>query len=743
MAVIVNEKEKIFTLQTKNSTYQMKADRYGVLLHLYYGAKISGSMDYLLSFVDRGFSGNIYDAGNDRTYSLDALPQEYPSVGTGDFRIPALRVKNSDGSYGADLRYAGYEIVPGKYGLSGLPAVYASREEADTLKIILKDAFSGLEAELLYGVLEERDMITRSVRIKNKGKETFHIEKAASASVDFLTGDFELLHFYGRHAMERSLERVPVMHGVQSVGSRRGTSSHEHNPFIILAKDGTTEDAGECYGFSLVYSGGFEAEVERDQYGQTRVMQGLEEEGFSYPLEPGEELAAPECVLSFSGEGLTRLSHNYQKTYRNNLCRGAYQLSERPVLLNSWEAAYLDFDGEKIYRAAAEAAKLGIDMIVLDDGWFGKRDDDISGLGDWQVNEEKLGCSLGTLVERIHALGMKFGLWVEPEMVSEDSDLYRLHPDWAFTLPGRKPVRGRYQLVLDFSRKEIVDFIFERICEVLDSANIEYLKWDMNRSISDVYSVCGGEQNQGKILYRYVLGVYDFLERLNARYPKLLIEGCSGGGGRFDPGMLYYTPQIWCSDNTDAIDRIYIQYGTSFGYPVSAVGAHVSAVPNHQTGRLVPMQTRGVVAMAGSFGYELDPGKVTEEEKECIKAQVKEYKKYQKLIYDSLYYRLSDPWKADIAAWEFVDEAQNEVLFQAVLLHNHGNALTQYVRLKGLNPCYSYFREDNGKVYSGSALMNAGIPFEPAPGDYLSWQLHFVRVTHFRDTIEWKRESTG
>lgn len=728
MAVEYCEKEGLFTLRTNNSVYQMKTDKYGHLLHLYYGARVEGSMEYLITYEDRGFSGNPYDAGNDRTYSMDALPLEYPVWGVGDFRTSALIVKNSDNTYAVDLRYAGYEIVRGKYKLPGLPAVYAAQEEADTLKLVLKDEVSGLIAELYYGVLEEEDIITRSVKIINGGKDVFHIEKAASACMDFLYGSYELIHFHGRHAMERNTERVSVMNGVQSMGSMRGTSSHEHNPFFILAEKGVTEDSGNCYGFAFVYSGGFKAEIEKDQYGRTRAVLGLQNDCFSYPLHAEEEFYAPEAVLSFSGEGLSKLSRNYHRTFRHHLCRGRYKLSERPVLINSWEAAYFDFDGEKIYKVAEAAAELGMDMLVLDDGWFGKRDDDLSGLGDWYVNERKLGGGLKKLADRVNALGLKFGIWMEPEMVSEDSDLYREHPDWAFAIPGRRPVRSRYQLVLDFSRKEVVDYIYAQTCKVLDSANIEYLKWDMNRSITDVYSACAAKQNYGAVLYHYMLGLYDFLERLVTRYPRLLIEGCSGGGGRFDAGMLYYTPQIWCSDNTDAIDRIRIQYGTSFGYPLSAVGSHVSAVPNHQTGRTTPLEVRGITAMAGSFGYELDPEKMTAEEKECVKEQIKEYKKYQPLIYDGDYYRLSNPFEEEIGAWEIVSRKREEALLNVVTLNNHANAIPKYIKMKGLNPGYLYRRVDSGQVYRGSALMNGGIPAPSMQGDYRAWQVHFVKT---------------
>ncbi|HEX3078720.1 MAG TPA: alpha-galactosidase, partial [Lachnospiraceae bacterium] len=571
MAIKYGKEQNTFTLHTRNTTYQMKVGKLGHLLHLYYGSKVEGDMEYLLTYFDRGFSGNPYDADLERTYSMDCLPLEYPTQGNGDYRTTCLTIRNTDGTYSCDLRYKDYRITKGKYSIPGLPAIYATEEEADTLEIILEDSVSKVEVSLFYGVLEKYDVITRSVKVRNTSDQAVVIEKALSAGLDFIYGDFDLLTFYGRHAMERILQKTKVAHGIQAIGSKRGTSSHHYNPFLILADTQTTEDAGSCYGMNLVYSGSFKAEVERDQIDQTRAVMGLQDELFSYVLESGSDFYTPEVVLSYSDSGLTKLSHNYHNVFRNNLCRGKYKLEKRPVLINNWEATYFDFNEEKIYQIAKQAAELGVEMIVLDDGWFGKRDNDLSGLGDWIVNEKKLGGSLDKLVDRINNLGLKFGIWMEPEMVSEDSDLYRNHTDYAFTIPGRKPIRSRHQLVLDFSRKEVVDHIYDMMCKVLDSANIEYLKWDMNRSIHDVYSATLDSTDQGAVLYRYMLGLYDLLERLLGRYPNLLIEGCSGGGGRFDAGMLHYTPQIWCSDNTDALDRIIIQEGTSFAYPVSTV----------------------------------------------------------------------------------------------------------------------------------------------------------------------------
>ena len=728
MGIIYCEKDRTFTLQTKNTTYQMQVDRYGFLLHLYYGKKTDGCMDYLLTYYDRGFSGNPYDAGEDRTYSMDTLPQEFPCYGNGDFRSTAFAVENADGSMSCDLRYKSHKIFDGKYNLEGLPAVYASEQEAQTLEILMEDPVTGVKVVLLYGVLPAQDIITRSVSVKNESSGKIYLNKIESASLDFLYGDYELLTFYGRHAMERNVQRVPVVHGTQKIGSVRGTSSHQYNPMMILAEKETTEDKGNCYAMSFVYSGCFQGEVLKDQLNQTRMMLGFQEEAFRYPLEAGEMFQAPEVILSYSSEGMNRLSQNLHHCIRQHICRGKYKEEIRPILINSWEAAYFDFTGDTIYELAKAAKEVNIDMLVMDDGWFGKRDDDNSGLGDWFVNEKKLGGTLGNLIKRINDLGVKFGIWIEPEMVSEDSDLYRKHPDWALTVPGRNPVRSRNQLVLDFSRKEVVDEIYDQICKVLDQGNIEYVKWDMNRSLMDVYSSV--TRDQGRVLHDYVLGLYDFLERLVQRYPNLLIEGCSGGGGRFDAGMMYYTPQIWCSDNTDAIDRLRIQYGTSFGYPVSVVGSHVSAVPNHQTGRKTPLHTRGVVAMSGTFGYELNLMKLSEEEKQEIREQIAEYKSYAPIIQNGLYYRLSDPTTEEICAWEFVhtdEKEQSKVLLNIVMQVIHGNMTVNYVKLQGLEETAVYREEKSGKRYTGAALMYGGMPLPIEPGEYQAYQYCFVK----------------
>ena len=738
MAINFDAGKRIFTLHTRHTTYQMMADSYGNLLHLYYGAKCAGTMEYAISPQVRGFSGNPYEAGMDRSYSLDTLPQEFPALGTGDFRAVALNIENADGSECCRLSYVRHEIRPGKYHLDGLPAVWAGQEEAQTLEIVLEDAVSGIQVSLFYGVLEACDIITRSAVIRNMGHgssaegwenaasekegrgDAVFIKKAAAACLDFVHGEYDLMTFYGKHAMERVAERTRVSHGTRRIGSRRGTSSHQHNPAVILMEPDATEDAGRCYGAMLVYSGSFLCEVEKDQFDQTRMILGLSDELFSYPLSPGEEFVVPEVVLSYSAQGLGTLSRQFHRCVRDHICRGNYEHAARPVLINSWEACYFEFDHHKILELAGEAADLGMDMVVMDDGWFGHRDDDNSSLGDWYVNESKLGCTLAELVDAVHKLGVRFGIWIEPEMVSEDSDLYRSHPDWAVQIPGRKPIRSRNQLVLDFSRQEVRDAVFAQICAILDQAEIEYVKWDMNRSLDDVYA--------GNLSYDYMIGVYDFLDRLTGRYPDLLIEGCSGGGGRFDAGMMYYTPQIWCSDNTDAVDRTKIQYGSSFFYPLSVMGAHVSAVPNHQTGRVTPLSTRGITAMSGAFGYEMNPARLDEEEKALIREQIRTYKHCQKLISQGDYYRLSNPFREEYAAWMTVSEDRSQALVSVVRLRAQGGQNVTYVRLKGLDADAWYREETSGQSYSGAALQELGVVLEMPHTEYEAYQFILHRI---------------
>ncbi len=721
--IVLDQENKVFTLHTRNATYQMKADRSRVLLHTYYGPRIGGGdLSRLIQYADRGFSPNPSEAGSNRTYSLDTLPQEYSSCGVGDFRLPSIEFEPADGSRLADLRYAGYELKKGKYGLPGLPAFFGG-DEWETLVIHLMDSTCKTSVKLFYGVLEECDLITRAVQVVNEGSRPVQLRRCASLCLDFQRGDMDFITFDGCHAQERGLNRSPLRPGVQSVESVRGTSSHHHNPFVILCESGANEDCGTCYGAMLVYSGNFLAAAERTQLENNRLLLGINPYHFCYTLAPGQTFTAPEAALVCSPSGFGQMSRQFHRAIREHLIHDPYEGKRRPVLINNWEATEFHFDAAKLVSIAAAAAPLGIELFVMDDGWFGVRDSDSSGLGDWSVNERKLPGGLEALVPKIQELGMSFGIWIEPEMVSEDSDLYRARPDWALRAPGRPFTRGRSQLVLDFSRKEVRDYVYGAIKQVLGSAGITYVKWDMNRSLTDVWSASLASSRQGELFHRFVLGVYDILDRMRRDFPHILIEGCCGGGGRFDAGMLYYTPQIWCSDNTDAIDRLRIQYGTSFAYPVCAMGSHVSAVPNQQTGRSVSMETRGVVAMAGTFGYEMDLNHTTEEERETIRRQTAFFKEHYDLIQRGDYYRLSDPCAAPYAAWEQAAPGGGEALVSLVYGSNHAAAPFRTLRLKGLNPDALY-RVNGGELWRGDVLMAAGFPLPMPTGDYQSLQLY-------------------
>lgn len=729
MPIRIDDATRTFTLHTRNTTYQMHVDEYGYLLHLYYGARSEGIMDYLPTYADRSGCCTCPHDVSDRTYSLDVLPQEFPFQGNGDLRSTLMQVRDADGTFGCDLRYVRHEVRDGKYGLPGLPASYADADAdgARTLSVTLADTRLGLEVELLFGVIPDIDVITRAAIVRNAGKRRVTVEKLQTSCLDFVAGSFDVITFNGQHCMERKPSRQHVLPGSFSVGSRRGQSSHQYNPFMILCDRTATETAGRAWSMTFVYSGNFKAEVEQTQYQQVRMQMGLSDELFSYPLEPGERLVAPEVIMTYSNAGLERLSHNLHRCIRRHVCRGPWRDAPRPILVNSWEAHYFDFTGDELVRLAAKAADLGLDMLVMDDGWFGTRRDDFRSLGDWTVNEEKLGGTLSQLIERVNAAGVRFGIWVEPEMVSEDSELYRTHPDWALAVPGKEPALGRDQLVLDFSRAEVRDNIFEQLCRVLDQGNIEYLKWDFNRSLVDIYSHAANDQ--GRVVYDYYLGLYDVLERLVERYPNLLIEGCAAGGGRFDAGMLHYAPQFWTSDNTDGHDRMTIQYGTSFGYPCSAVGAHVSACPNEVNGRTVSLSARGLIAMAGGgFGYELDLLELPERACELIREQTERYRSIEGLVREGLYYRLTDPMTDDVCAWEFVAEDGSEAVVNAVVAKAEGYGEARYVVPRGLDRDALYREEGSGRVYAANALMDMGLPLPVSSALYMSRSYRFVRV---------------
>ena len=724
MAVRFDEKKNLFTLQTLDSTYQMKVDDHGVLLHTYYGAPADETdFSYLIGPEDRGFSGQPGDEKKDRTYSMDYYPLEYPVQGNGDFRVKALKAGFEGEVPALDLRFISYELEKGKYSLPGLPALFeAEAGEVETLKITLKDRLEEIYVTLFYGVFEKKNVITRAASIENRSGKNVTLKRALSLGLDFMEGDMDLIHFYGKHAGERQFERRNLPHGITEISSSRGTSSHHHNPFVILCDKDTTEDFGNAYGVSFIYSGGFKIQMEKDQVDGIRLVCGLDDEEFLWKLAPGETFVTPEAALSYSEKGLTVLSDQFQKAYHANLIRSPWKDKKRPTLVNNWEATYFGFDAEKLLKIAGEAADLGLDMLVLDDGWFGKRNDDNSGLGDWFVNEKKLGCTMKELVDRVNALGLKFGIWLEPEMVSEDSELYRMHPDWVLQIPGREPNRSRNQLVLDLSRKEVREYMKKFINDTLSCANISYVKWDMNRSVDNVYSAADPTLSQGAVRHKYVLGLYEVMEDMLTRHPDLLLEGCSGGGGRFDAGMLYYAPQIWCSDNTDAIERLRIHYGTSFGYPMSSVSAHVSVCPNHQNGRVTPFKTRGICAMQGSFGYELDLSKLSEEDKAEARRQIAVYNENWELFQSGSYYRLNSPMENhDYTAWSYVSKDQRKASLNVIYTDLHGNPKPVRVKLKGLKKDASY--DVDGTVYTGAALMRGGLLIPKPACNYDSYMV--------------------
>ncbi len=712
MSIIFDESRNIFKLDTKNSTYAIKISEGNYLLHIYYGKKLNDTnLDFLIPHnVDVSFSPRAKSVKSDDTFSTDIVPMEYSVNGTGDYRVSALQIRAACGNAATDVRYRSHKIYKGKYSLPGLPATYVNTEdEADTLEIVTEDVHTGAVVTLYYGVFNNYDAITRAVKVENTGKDPFEIERVYSTCVHFNRMDMDMIGLWGSWARERTVARRPLEHGIREVKSKRGSSSHYHNPFVALCDHNTTEQIGDAYGFSFVYSGNFSAQVEVDAYSQTRVIMGLEDTDFGWHMECGETFYAPEVVMVYSDEGLGGMSRTYHKLYRYNLCRGKYKTAKRPLLVNNWEGTYMDFTGDKLISIAKDAAELGIELFVLDDGWFGERNNDKSSLGDWFVNEKKLGRTMKELVDEINGMGLKFGLWFEPEMVSPISKLYEAHPDWCLHVGDRERSEARNQLILDMSREDVRDYLVETISKVLDSANIEYIKWDFNRNLTEVGSALLPPERQKELFHRYVLGLYDLNERLLKKYPYLLLEGCSGGGGRFDPGMLYYVPQIWASDDSDAMERIRIQYGTSFVYPASTISAHVSASPNHQTSRATSFETRGNIALAGAFGYELDLNKLTDEERALVSKQVENYHKYYDVIQNGDQYRLVSPFENEhYSAWEYVSEDKREVLFTFAVMRGFFATSVQ-IKLPGLDPDLIYVDQATGKEYSGSALMYGGL----------------------------------
>ena len=725
MNIQFDEKNRVFKLDTEHTSYVMAVvDNEGFLGHVYYGAKIS---DTDVAYLLRTDENPMVPSKNnrDRSSFLDTFPMEYPGNGVGDYRESVIAVLDKNGHSAVQFFYRSHQIFDGKKKIPGLPASFAKETECQTLEIVTEDPVLGLEAVLVYTVFAGSDVITRSVRVTNHEAETIALTKVMSASFDMDAEDYEMLTLHGSWARERQIEQRPVGYGKQSVSSVRGESSHQEHPFVALVSKDATEDQGKVYGVHFVYSGNFLAQVEKNQFDTLRVMMGIHPQDFCWELKQNETFYAPETVLVFSGNGLGGMTRNLHDFYRSHMIRSPYKNKKRPILINNWEATYFDFNTEKLIAIAKEAKKCGIEMLVMDDGWFGHRNDDNTSLGDWQVNEEKINGGLKHLVDEVNVIGLQFGIWFEPEMISPDSKLYEEHPDWAIALPDRTPCRSRNQFVLDLSRKEVRDYVYEAVASVLRSANIAYVKWDMNRQLTDLGSSFLDEQHQGELMHRYVLGVYELQERLMTEFPDLLLENCSGGGARFDPGMLYYSPQIWCSDDTDAIERLKIQEGTALIYPLSTMGAHVSDCPNHTVGRVTPFATRGNVALAGTFGYELDITKIPEEDRKLIPEQTAMYHKYNDLVREGDYYRIASYAKNhEYDCYEVVSKDKKEALVTFVQVLNRPNYHSRRICLKGQQPDRNYQIEGDKGVYHGDTLMQAGINIPNMWGDFQSVLIH-------------------
>ena len=704
MPILFDAERRVFKLDAKGFTYAMMVYRENYLVHLYAGAPIPDTdLSYLMY---RGWFDSLSPLNpqvEDPNFSVDIQPLEYPAGGAGDFRISALSVRGKAGDAVTDIRYVSHKIYQGKPALSGLPATFDREGAAQTLEVETLDAVTGVKVTLLYTVFEDHPVIARSARVENTGDSPVNLERVYSACLDLPTMGWDMVHLYGRWAKENTTVRHPLQHGIQAIHSKRGMTGPNHNPFLALADHTATEETGEALGMSLLYSGNFAFDVEVDTRGCPRVLWGINPEEFRWRLEPGEAFQTPEAVLVYSANGLGGMSRTFHHFYLDHLCRSQWAKKKRPLLINSWEAAYFDFDDDKLVEFAKEAKALGIEMLVMDDGWFGNRCDDHRALGDWWVNEEKLKGGLSSLIQRVNDLGVQFGIWYEPEMINPDSDLYRAHPDWAIGVQGREHSLSRHQCVLDMTRQDVRDNIFQQMADVISQNNIAYIKWDCIRHISEAASAQLPPERQGEFFHRYVLGVYDLMDRITTAFPHILLENCSSGGGRFDPGMLYYSPQIWASDCTDPIERLSIQFGASLCYPIASLGAHVSASPR------AGLETKGRVALCGTFGYELDPRKLTEEEREMVKAQVADYHKYYDLIHYGDFYRITSPTEDPfLCDWAFVSPDKTEMLFTRVVMRRPPNVY-QPLRLPGLDPEKFYTDEDTGKVYSGALLQHGGL----------------------------------
>lgn len=718
--VQIYKQDNTFILSNNEITYSFSIEKQRYLRHRYFGKRINASTNINQPyFFDRGFCSNPFP--DERDFSLDTLFQEYPDMNQGDFRSPAYVIQTEDGKRVTRFFYKGYKIIKGKPSLKGLPAIYTENDkEAATLCITLEDEYLKAKINLYYTIFKDFAAICRHVEIVNSGKQNLYLERLMAMSMDFAGTDYDVLTLSGSHINEKNINRRHISADTIVIDSNRGASSPQETPAIFLMEREATENFGQVWGFNFVYSGDFQAVVQTGQYNSVRVQMGMNPLTFGWSLKENESFVSPETVMVYSDEGMNKMSQTFHNMYRKRLCRGVYREKIRPILINSWEAFCFDVDEEKCLSLAKKAADLGIELFVLDDGWFKNRVCDKNALGDWIEDENKFPNGIEHLVKEINKMGMQVGIWFEPEMVSPNSDLYRKHSDWIIRSQNYEPILSRCQYVLDLSNPEVCDYVIESLSKVLGKTNVTYVKWDMNRHITDLGSYYLGKDRQRELSHRYMLGLYHILDELNKRFPNVLFEGCSSGGGRFDAGMLYYMPQTWTSDNTDAVCRMKIQYGTSLLFPPITMGAHVSAVPNHQVGRITPLQTRFIVAMSGNLGYEMDLAQISDEEKEAIKEQIKFYKSIREVIQKGSFYRLKNPQNGNEAAWNFVSEDKKTVIYCYFKILAEPLRVNTPVRLKGLDENGIYKSKTSGICYGGDELMYAGIVSKPILEDFTS-----------------------
>lgn len=707
MSIQVNASNRLFHLQTKHTSYVFHVIEDGSLGQLYYGPKIPFKDDYANLNTREEHDCTNTRTDEDVEFQAELLKQEYAGLGKGDYRYPAFQITYPNGSRTSEFQYRDYELKDGKARLTGLPSTFAD-DSNDSQTLTVKLADGDLELQLHYTIFADEDVIVRSTTFVNHGKTVF-LNRALSAQLDLPDANYDFIQFAGSWSRERHLHRSHLRPGTQSISSLRTASSHQENPFFMLARPHTDNNQGAVFGFNFVYSGNFLDSVEVDQFDTTRVLIGINPDEFGWKLNSGDSFQTPEVIFSYTDNGFNALSQQLGAFYAQHLINPHFAHQERPILINNWEATFMDFTEDKLMPIVERAKELGIEMFVLDDGWFGHRDDDRSSLGDWFVDEKKFNHGIAGFAKRVHDLDMKFGLWFEPEMISIDSKLYQTHPEWMIKTPGRGQTPGRHQFVLDMSRQEVVDYLFELMSHIIQDAKLDYIKWDMNRNITEMYGADLPADQQLEFSHRYILGVYDLYDRLTKVFPDVLFESCASGGGRFDLGMMYYAPQAWCSDDTDAIERIKIQDGTSYGYTPSMWGAHVSAVPNDQVGRLTSIDTRAKVAYFGAFGYELDVTELSDEEQATIKQQVAFYKQYRKLFQFGTFYRLETPDTSDnVYGWETVSpDKQTAIGMRYQILNGANPAYIRYY-FKGLDPERRYTVNDGSEVFSGAELMNAG-----------------------------------